>query len=194
MIGDAELILASIDEPVAFETVFDRYHGRIFGYLARRVGPDVAEDLASEVFVAAFRQRGTFHADAISAAPWLFGIAANLARHHHRSQRRGRLAFGRAAERGVIWLDPDLEQRVDAARLGEELARSLQSLRVKDREILLLYALADLSYREIAAALGIPIGTVRSRLSRTRERLRNHPGLTGQLGNEPPTQLPEGGG
>lgn len=194
MIGDAELILLSLDEPAVFEAVFDRYHSRIFGYLARRVGPDAAEDLASEVFVAAFRQRGSFRSDATNAAPWLFGIAANLARHHHRSLRRGRLAFGKAAARDAIWFDPDLEGRIDAQRLGDELTRSLNHLRDKDREVLLLYALADLSYQEIAEALGIPIGTVRSRLSRTRERLRNLPGLIGQPEDEQPTQLPEGGG
>jgi len=193
MTGDAELILLSRHEPAVFEAIFDRYHSRIFGYLAKRVGPDAAEDLASEVFTAAFRQRASFRVDATSAGPWLFGIAANLAKHHYRSQRRGRFAHSKAAAGSVIWLDPELEQRIDAAQLGAELVRALQSLRSMDREVLLLYALADLTYREIAEALAIPVGTVRSRLSRTRKRLRNRPGLRGQLEDEAPTQLPEGG-
>lgn len=177
---DGEVMRSSLDDPAAFNTVFDRYYARIFSYLAARVGPSDAEDLASEVFVAAFRQRATFHADAVSAAPWLYGIAANLARRHHRSMARRRRAYLRAPTTDVVWFDPDPTVHIDAERRIELLGKELKRLRGDDLEVLLLYALADLSYAEIAEALGIPVGTVRSRLSRTRERLRNLLAAEGQ--------------
>lgn len=170
---DRELMLASLEDPALFQVIFDRYHSMIFSYLAGRVGAEAAADLASEVFLAAFRQRASFRDDAISARPWLYGIAANLARRHHRSAARRRRAYMRAPVSSVVWIDPDSALRVDAARQIQRLTAELSSLRSKDREVLLLYALADLSYSEIAEALDIPVGTVRSRLSRTRTRLRN---------------------
>jgi RNA polymerase sigma-70 factor (ECF subfamily) len=171
--NDGEVMRSSVDDPAAFHMVFDRYHARIFSYLAGRVGPTDAEDLASEVFVAAFRQRAKFREDAVSAGPWLYGIAANLARRNYRSRARRRRAHGRAPADDGIWFDPDRDAQIDAARRIELLRSELNRLREKDREVLFLYALADLSYAEIAEALDIPVGTVRSRLSRTRERLRN---------------------
>lgn len=190
--SDGDAVRASVDDPAAFSPVFDAYHSRIFSYLAKRVGPADAEDLASEVFVAAFRQRKSFRSDAVSAGPWLYGIAANLAKCHARSQARRRRAFGRAASRGVVWFDPDLAVRVDAQRRASELASSLRRLRRQDREVLLLYALADPSYSEIAEALNIPVGTVRSRLSRTRSQLRNLLPPEGQQENGSHNQV--GGG
>lgn len=170
---DREVMKASLEDPALFHLIFDRYHARIYAYLAGRVGAVAAEDLASEVFIVAFRQRASFRSDAESARPWLYGIAANLARGHHRSASRRRRAYSRAPATSVVWIDPDTSVRVDAARQVKGLTGELNKLRAKDREVLLLYALADLSYAEIAEALGIPIGTVRSRLSRTRARLRN---------------------
>ncbi len=179
---DPEVIAASLADGAAFEPIFERYYRRIFGYLAKRVGPGAAEDLASEVFAVAFRQRSTFRPEVASAAPWLFGIAANLARRHYRSHSRRIRAFGRAAGGSAVWFDPDLEGRIDAQQRGSEFTKVLNTLRSQDREVLLLYALADLSYDEISAALSIPVGTVRSRLSRTRSRLRNLLPPEGQQG------------
>lgn len=172
--SDADLIQASIEDPVRFEPIFDRYYRRVFGYLAKKVGTDAAGDLTSDVFTAAFAQRHRFRLEAENAAPWLFGIAANLARRHARSLRRRARALQRTAHSDYLWLDPDIEARVDAQRELQALNSGLAALRAADREVLLLYALADLTYAEIADALRIPIGTVRSRLSRARRRLRNH--------------------
>lgn len=186
---DGEVMRSSLDDPAVFSIVFDRYYARIFSYLATRVGPSDAEDLASDVFVAAFKQRATFRADAVSVGPWLYGIAANLARRHHRSKKRRRRAYLRAPTAGIVWFDPDPAIHVDAARRIELLTGELKRLRGDDLEVLLLYALADLSYVEIAEALAIPVGTVRSRLSRTRERLRNSMPDEGQqegVGSEDP--------
>jgi RNA polymerase sigma-70 factor (ECF subfamily) len=171
-LSDAALIAASLDNGDAFETIFDRYYSRIFGFLVNRVGPSAAEDLASEVFTIAFKQRSTFRPDVPIAGPWLFGIAANLARRHFRSNARRARALGRVAP-SAVWFDPDLEAQIDARQRVGELTKVLGRLREQDREVLLLYAVADLSYEEISQALSIPVGTVRSRLSRTRTRMRN---------------------
>ncbi len=170
---DGEVIRASLADATAFGVIFERYHARIVGYLACRVGPDVAEDLASEVFLAAFRQRASFRKDTANAAPWLYGIAINLVRHWRRSNVRRRRAYCRAAGSSSTWIDPDVDSRVDAERCSTELGWLIGCLSNGDRDVLLLFALAELSYPEIAEALSIPLGTVRSRLSRTRHRLQH---------------------
>jgi RNA polymerase sigma-70 factor (ECF subfamily) len=182
--SDSEVMRSSLDDPAIFQVVFDRHHARIFSYLARRVGISDAEDLASEVFVAAFRQRADFRSESESAAPWLYGIAANMARRHFRAKVRRRRAYGRAPATPAVWFDPDTADRVDAERRVELIAEHLNRMRSKDREVLFLYSLAGLSYVEIADALGVPVGTVRSRLSRTRERLRNLLPDDGQVQDE----------
>ena len=169
---DGEAIRASLSRPEAFEPVFDRHYDSIFRYLARRVGPDVGGELASEVFTIAFAQRSRFHEDADDARPWLYGIAANLARRQARSWRRSRRAGQRSTGGNVIWLDPAPEERIDAERMRAILIDAISQLRSSDREVLLLHALTDLTYRETAQALSIPIGTVRSRLARARRSVR----------------------
>ena len=171
--SDEELIRASEIEPRLFEAVFQRHYDQVFRYLVRRTGRDVGADLASEVFAVAFASRHKFWPHATSAVPWLFGIAANLARRHARSGARKTRAYLRAAavEAG-LGVEDGLEERVDAQQQARHLNQALGKLRQKDRDVLLLFALGELSYGEIAQALGIPVGTVRSSLSRTRQRLR----------------------
>lgn len=187
---DGEAIRASLARPEAFEPVFDRHYGPIYRYLARRVGPDAGGELASEVFTVAFAQRHRFREDSEDAGPWLYGIAANLARRQARSWRRGRRAGQRSLGDNVIWLDPSPDDRIDAENLRTVLLGAISQLRRKEREVLLLHALTDLTYREVAAALAIPIGTVRSRLSRARRQVRHllveagHPELAAELEEE----------
>jgi len=169
---DGEAIRLSVARPEAFEPVFDRHYDSIFRYLARRVGPDVGGELASEVFTIAFAERHRFDSETDDARPWLYGIAANLARRQARTWRRGRRATQRALGGNVIWLDPAAEDRIDAQGLRQVLISAISQLRTSEREVLLLHALTDLTYREVAGALSIPIGTVRSRLSRARRQVR----------------------
>jgi len=188
--NDGEAIRASMSRPEAFEPVFDRHYDSIFKYLSRRVGPDVGGELASEVFTVAFAQRHRFHDDAEDARPWLYGIAANLARRQARTWRRSRRAGQRSTGGNVIWLDPAPEDRIDAERLREVLIDAISQLRSSEREVLLLHALTDMTYREVAQALSIPIGTVRSRLARARRQVRGileaggHPELAAELSEE----------
>jgi len=133
----------------------------VFGYLARRVGPELGRDLASETFTCAFAGRKRYDAARAEARPWLFGIANNLLRHHYRDEERRLRALAR------------LDVRYEDVQPGESrLAGTLASLPSEGRDVLLLFAWADLSYAEIAAILDLPVGTVRSRLHRARAHVR----------------------
>ena len=170
---DGELIAASRVAPERFDAVFDRHFPRVYGYLARRVGPDLASDLAAEVFAVAFARRTTFEPDRDDAAPWLFGIATNLVRNHRRSEVRQLRAFARTGVDPVVHdRTAEADARIDADRAAPALAGALASLRPDDRDALLLFAWSGLSYREISDALDVPIGTVRSRLARARRIVR----------------------
>lgn len=148
------------------------------------MGLELADDLASETFVVAFRRRATYDRSRPDARPWLFGIATHLLRHHYRTERRKLAAYAKTGVDPVVASDPGFdaaEDRAQAKALGPALARALAPLRPGDRDALLLLAWADLSYQEIAEALGIPIGTVRSRLARARRQVRELLGADGQL-------------
>ena len=170
---DAAVIEASRTEPDRFASLFDRHAPHIHRYLARRVGPQAADDLVAETFLVAFRKRADYDPRFRDARPWLYGIATNLVGQHRRQevrQFRLRLSAGPApiqnddAERTVVNLTA---QSVRAA-LGE----ALTALAKPDRDVLLLIAWEQLSYDEVARALGIPVGTVRSRLHRARTKVR----------------------
>jgi RNA polymerase sigma factor (sigma-70 family) len=172
---DAALIDRSRRAAEAFATLFDRHGDRVYRYLARRVGADEADDLVSETFVVAFEQRHTFDPSRspAGALPWLLGIGTNLVRGHRRSELRRWNALARA---NTDLTEPSPADRVaakvDAQAQARELLAVLAELPESDRDALLLFAWADLKYEEIAAALGVPIGTVRSRIHRARARLR----------------------
>jgi RNA polymerase sigma-70 factor (ECF subfamily) len=171
--SDAELIAASLREPWVFAGLFDRHYAAVAGFLCRRLEQSLADELASETFLQAFDGRGRYDVSRADARPWLYGIASHLVSRHRRGEERRLRAFARAgrvveAER---WFE-DVDRRLDAAAAAPVLAGALASLSAGDREVLLLYAWADLSYEEISVALGLPVGTVRSRLHRARERVR----------------------
>ena len=169
--ADASVIQKSWTDPEQFAAIFDRYFGQIHRYLARRVGSKLADDLAADVFVAAFAQRTRYDLGQGCARPWLYGIATNLVGAQRRRERRYYRALARSAARQAVRpadAGDQVADRVSAAAAGPALAAALATLAPGDRDVLLLVALADLSYPEVAAALGIPYGTVCSRLSRAR--------------------------
>jgi RNA polymerase sigma-70 factor, ECF subfamily len=161
--SDAVVIERSLERPQAFASIFDRHFDAVHGYAQRRLGRSLAEEIASETFIRAFDRRASFDCSRADARPWLFGIAANLMRRHWRTERRRLRALERLER-------PHREDSSPHERL--ELVAALDALPAREREALLLFALADLSYEEIAEALGVPIGTVRSRLARARDRIR----------------------
>jgi RNA polymerase sigma factor (sigma-70 family) len=178
--SDSAAIAASVESPSAFGVVFDRHHSAIHRYLARRLGVDLADELAAEVFAVAFAKRSRYDAGFADARPWLFGIATRLARRHARREVRELRAYART---GVDPAAPSHDDRVaaatDSAAAGPALAAALAVLPRAERDVLLLYAWADLAYPEIAAALSIAPGTVKSRLHRARSRVRDY--LGGEL-------------
>jgi RNA polymerase sigma-70 factor (ECF subfamily) len=174
---DAAVIAASLLEPARFGEIFDRHFADVSRYLTRRVGASMADELAAETFVLAFRLRDRYDSGTGDARAWLFGIATNLMRRHWRRLR----AYARTGVDPICDEVADLDRRIDSMAAAPQLAAALASLGRGEREVLLLFAWADLSYEEIAAALGIPGGTVRSRLSRARAHIRELLSPSGQV-------------
>ncbi|MFG1910214.1 RNA polymerase sigma factor [Kribbella sp. NPDC048928] len=170
---DARALEASLREPERFSEIFDRYFPQVHGYVARRLGTDVADDLAAETFLIAFRQRDRFDRRSGVVRAWLYGIATNLIRRHRRDEVRAWRAAAKLPEPVPTGSHDDrVAAQVTAQSASGELAKALAKLNAKDREVLLLVALGQLTYDEVAAALGIAYGTVCSRLSRARRAVR----------------------
>jgi RNA polymerase sigma-70 factor (ECF subfamily) len=170
---DAELLLEAVARPAAFEAIFARHAVTIHRYVARRVDPSVVEDLVAETFAIAFDRRASYRREYPDARPWLFGIATHLMARHRRSERTRLRAFARADRvETTEAVDSAAIARADARAMSGELATALGKLRDGDRDAILLLAWGDLGYEEIARALDIPVGTVRSRINRARRRLR----------------------
>ncbi|UJA19357.1 RNA polymerase sigma factor [Thermoleophilia bacterium SCSIO 60948] len=161
---DDQVILASVDEPAVFARIFDRHYHKVRDYLGRRVNSDLADDLAADTFVTAFRKRQTYDARFEDSVPWLLGIATNLVRHHWRKERRELRAY---AQHGQATTESDVGEVHDVA-----LAEALATLSRKERDAMFLFACAELTYEEVGRALDVPVGTVRSRIHRARHRLR----------------------
>lgn len=158
----------------AFAEIYRRYSDRIYGYLFRRCASwSTAQDLTSVVFLEAWRRRREVSFDDGSVAGWLHGVAGNVLRTSNRSLRRHDAALRRLAD-PLHEPDPadDVASRVDdEARMAEAL-RALATLPPDDVELVALTAWSGLSLTEIARLLDLPVGTVKSRLSRLRTRVR----------------------
>jgi RNA polymerase sigma factor (sigma-70 family) len=175
MPSDAEIIERSQRRPPVFAELFDRHHRAIHAYVSRRAGTQVADDVMSEVFTAAFAQRARFTSESGSALPWLYGIARNLTHRHFRSAASDlRTAEKWASHQPDVSIDhDDVIDGVDASREWQVVRAALATVAPDDREALLLYAWEDLPYAEIAGIIGVPIGTIRSRIHRARAVLRD---------------------
>ena len=164
---DGALIQRSLATPTVFGLIFARHFDTIYSYLARRAGRETAEDLAAQTFVIAFERRSDFQLERHGALPWLYGIATNLLHNHRRRAFRHRTLLARMFT-GTPSIDDNVQEIMEA-HVAKELVDQLDS---NVRDVLLLFAWADLSYREISVSLGIPLGTVASRLDRGRRALR----------------------
>jgi RNA polymerase sigma-70 factor (ECF subfamily) len=173
----------------AFATLFERHAKLIYNYCFRRVGSwTTAEDLLSIVFIEAWRRRDK-KLPPDKVLPWLYGIATNVVRNQRRSERRHLAALARmpAAE-----AEPDpveaSEQQIDDQRQAERALALLRKLPGREQDVFFLCAVMELSYEDAALSLGLPVGTVRSRLSRARARLRElDPGFGHEQGESPTT-------
>jgi RNA polymerase sigma factor (sigma-70 family) len=172
-VPDGEIIGRSCSEPELFALLFRRHATGIGRYAARRLGSGPAEDIVAETFLVAFRQRGRYDPARCDARPWLYGIAGNLIRRHHRDEARQLRALARTG------VDPAAESftdradaRLAAGAASRAVAAAIADLDPGQRDALLLITWAGLTYDQAAEALGIPEGTVRSRMNRARTRLR----------------------
>ncbi|MFI8234326.1 RNA polymerase sigma factor [Streptomyces sp. NPDC085900] len=171
---DAEVVAQSLEQPELFARLYDRYAPDIHRYAARRLGDGAADDITSDTFLIAFRIRSRYDRTRPNARPWLYGIAGNLIGKQRRSEVRALKALARTGHDpvteswGASWVE-DTDSRIAAQG---PLAGALAALSAGDRHVLLLVAWAELTYQEVAEALDIPVGTVRSRLNRARRKVR----------------------
>lgn len=148
---------------VAASHSYEEHLTAIVRYLRRRLGDEAAEDAAADVFLRALR-----HPAQDFSLPWLYGIAANVIAERRRAEQRRLRAMRRAARASADRSDDAAgESPVDA-----QLVTALRRLNAADRECLLLIAWGELTYEEVAQAMHVPVGTVRSRIARARRQLR----------------------
>ncbi|MFC0431799.1 RNA polymerase sigma factor [Kutzneria buriramensis] len=172
-VDDAEVIVQSLTQPELFAQVYDRHAVAVHRFLARRVGAQLADDLAAQTMLTAFDTRRRFDPAHGSALPWLYGIATNVLRRHARASVRHLRALSKLDPYPLeARHDEDVSDRVSAEAAGRELAAGLAGLNANERDVLLLVAWEGLSYEEVALALSVPLGTVRSRLHRARTKMR----------------------
>ncbi|GIH78981.1 RNA polymerase sigma factor [Planobispora longispora] len=174
---DVSFIERSRHDPEAFAELFRRYAPDIARYVTRRLGGHAADDIVAETFLTAFRQRGGYDAARPNARPWLYGIATNLMRRHVRTEVHQLRVVERTGTDPV--LAPFTErsnERLSAEAAHRRLAGALAALPRGHRDALLLVAWGGLTYPEVAEALNVRLGTVRSRVNRARTRLRSELG------------------
>jgi RNA polymerase sigma factor (sigma-70 family) len=170
---DAAIVQASLRDPDQFAAIFDRHAPYVHRYLARRLGREAADDLVAETFLVAFGKRKRYDQSRTDSRPWLYGIATNLVSQHRRDEAR------QLRLRNAIGPEPDVAShaervvaQVAAQAMGQLLGTALAELSTGDRDVLLLVAWEGLTYDQVATALDIPVGTVRSRLNRARKQVR----------------------
>jgi RNA polymerase sigma-70 factor (ECF subfamily) len=179
------VIAASVADPERFAVIYDRHAAAIHRYLARRLGVQVADDLVGETFLAAFRRRAGYDGRRVEALPWLYGIATNVVAQHRREEARAYRLLQVAPRPGDdAGHDERVSADVTATAQRDRLIAALAGLTPGDRDVLLLVAQEELRYEQVAAALDIPVGTVRSRLHRARVTLRAALGGTNPMNVE----------
>jgi RNA polymerase sigma-70 factor (ECF subfamily) len=172
-LDDAELWELSTKDPEAFGEIFRRHARSVFAICYWRTGDAaMAEDVTSVVFLEAWRRRELVVLEQRSALPWLLGVANHTSRNATRSLRRYGQALRRLDGHRNLPSDDDVIDRIDAETSLNRVNEVARGLSDQEREIVLLVFWSGLSYEATAVALGVPVGTVRSRVSRTRRKLQ----------------------
>ena len=170
---DAVIVRESLADPELFAILVRRHAPALQRYVTRRIGAGAAEDVVAETFLVAFRQRAGYADDGRDCLPWLYGIATRLVHRHWRGESRQLRLLART---GTDPVTEPFTERVDATVCATaakaRLAGALAKLPTSQRDALLMHTWAGLSYEQIATATGVPLGTVQSRISRARQRLR----------------------
>lgn len=160
-------------DSAAFSEMFDEYSDLIYNFAFRRTGSwEAAEEIVSTVFLEAWRQRATVTEHDESIRPWLLGVALNLIRRHWRqADRKRRASFRLVSEHTHLDHASDVADRLDAEQTMSRILEKLERIPDDQKEVVQLWAWEELTYDEIAAVLGVPVGTVKSRMHRARESL-----------------------
>lgn len=186
---DGSILARSVGDPEQFATLFRRHSPVIQRYVTRRIGPAAADDVVAETFLVAFRQRASYRTDCPDARPWLYGIATNLVRRHWRTEvAQLRLLARTGTDPVTESFTEHVDDALSATSVEAQLGAALAALPGPQRDALLLVAWGGLRYDEVAIATGVPIGTVQSRVSRARGRLRQALGDSGALSSPRPRQ------
>jgi RNA polymerase sigma factor (sigma-70 family) len=163
-----------LDSPAGFGTLFERHGRAIYNYCFRRTADwSAAEDLTSVVFLEAWRKRKDVRLHQATVLPWLYGVATNVLRNRSRSLRRYRAALERLPRGHEADFADDVAERLDDQYRMRAVLDAFRALPKRDQDVLALCMWSELSYEEAAVALDVPVGTIRSRLSRARARLRD---------------------
>jgi RNA polymerase sigma factor (sigma-70 family) len=178
--ADSDLLAMARSEPEALGELSRRYSRPVYAYCARRTGNlDLAEDLTSVVFMEAFRGRRKLRLSNASALPWLIGVANNVVRNANRSLRRYRSALDRIpAPANGASSEEDTMERIGAQEAIARALEAISALTQREQDVVLLVVWSQLTYAETATALGIPVGTVRSRLASARAKLKDSFSIT----------------
>jgi RNA polymerase sigma factor (sigma-70 family) len=164
---------AASRESMLFRELVEQHRHRLYRFVLRHIGDATeAEELAQQAFVEAARVHASFRGDSMLST-WLYGIAMNLVRNHltRAPQRRYQFEDDSAFD-DLPGAMPDPEEQCAMSELIRVLDLELEDLMPEMREVLMLVAMDDMSYEDAAALLAVPIGTVRSRVSRARSHLR----------------------
>lgn len=154
-----------------FAARYDQHHLAVFRYAARRLGQETAEDVVAEAFTIAWARIASFDPQRGEFVSWLFGIVTNVIARHHRQETRQWRAFSKVGVDETDTFDDELANRLDADVRWPHVAAVLAGMSSQDRDVLLLHVWQEMSYQQVADTLGIPVGTVRSRIARARGRL-----------------------
>jgi len=173
--ADGDLLAMAGSEPEAFGELFKRHSRSVYAYCARRTGDlDLAEDLTSVVFMEAFRRRRKLQLSNSSALPWLIGVANNVVRNADRSLRRYRSALDRIpVPANGMSSEEDAMERLGAQEALASALAAISALTQGEKEVVLLVLWSGFTYADAATALGIPVGTVRSRLASARAKFKD---------------------
>lgn len=171
---DLTVMRCSESDPERFAVLVRRHGPAVGRYVTRRIGPERAEDVVAETFLVAFRKRADYQDQGRDCLPWLYGIATRLMHRERRNEiKQLRLLAASGIDPVIAPFTDRVEEAVAARSVKQRLAAAMAELPVNQRDALLLLVWANLSYEQIATATGAPLGTVQSRISRARRRLRH---------------------
>ena len=178
-ISDEELIaMFQHDDQNAFTELVKRYKDPLFNYVSRMLKDSVfAEDIVQETFVRVYRNRDRYQQIA-KFSTWIYTIAINLTKTEIRRQSLRRfLSISNTSEDGKNFELPDsrinLEKNTEDTILGDHIREAIEKLPRVFKEVVVLRDIQELSYEEISKIVGVPLGTIKSRVNRGRSRLQN---------------------